>query len=323
MKLPKIVKELSIRSNPKVSILMALVVLGSFALGFFLERVFAVGFALDISLWGRFLPLVLSFLLTVSFLTIFSITASRAWRVVGYSLGILGFGLPFFVAPHAVSIPFPLVLLMPLSYLVALLVFNYDALRAKRIYAVFASWMFSRAYVRFFFFFAFAVGILVYFSAQVLPDEKFEIPKGILDPTLNLIIDRVIEQIQSGIGTESFSEDEFLTALKESSLLQVLEEEFDIVLEEKELTDTESLKKNLSVPLSAQLSKDLEDFLNPYLPLLPIVAAVGVAISLLFLSPVFSILSIVFFAGMYRFLIWVKFAQLEEETRQVPVLKVD
>lgn len=327
MELLKGVKEANFSFNPKAITLAVLVGLGSFALATFLERVFTVGFSLDFSYWMRFIPLVLSFLFTVSFLTVLSVTASRLWRAIGYALGILGFGLPFFVAPQVVSIPFYFAFLLPFVYLIALLMFNYEARRMTKVYAVFAAWMFSRVYNRFFLFFAIAVGVLVYFSSQVVPESKFEVPEGVLDPALDIIIERVVGQVGAELGTEQFSQEQFLEELKTSGLLEVLEQQFGVTIDESDVTSAKDLTEGLREPLAQQLTADLEgfaeDFLGPYLPFLPLFAAIGVALSILFLTPVFSILSIGLFAVFYRTLVWTKFARFEEETRQVPALKID
>ena len=327
MELLKGVKESNLSFNPKALTLAVLVGLGSLALGSFLERVFTAGFSLDFSYWMRFIPLVLSFLFTVSFLTVLSVTASRIWRAGGYALGVLGFGLPFFIAPQAVSIPLHFTFLLPFVYLVGLLVFNFEARRMTKVYSVFAAWMFSRVYNRFFLFFAIAVGVLVYFSSQVAPDSRFEVPEGVLDPALDIIIERVIGQVGSDLGTEQFGQEQFLEELKTSGLLEVLEQQFGIIIDAEDITSAQDLTEGLKEPLAQQLTADLEgfveDFLGPYLPFLPLFAAVGAALSMLFLSPVFSILSVGFFGVFYRSLVLVKFARFEEETRQVPVLKVD
>lgn len=309
--------------NPKTALLIAVVVGGSIALGFSLEQFFAAGFTLDLSLWRRFWPLIVSFLITVSFLTVFSITAKYIWRVGGYALATLGFGFPFFMAPHAVVMPQPFPFLIPLVFLGGVLLFDYFARRAVRTYSIFTSRMFTSAYARFFFLFALVVGILVYFSAQLPAGTQFKVPEEMLNPALNLVVNQVIEQVQAQLGTVEFTEKEFIDQLRKSGLLEVLEAQFQISLEEGEIGTPEKLAENLREPLAEQLTGDLEGLLEPYLSFLPLAAAVGVALSLLFLTPIFSWLSVAAFALVYRGLILARFAQLVEEQRSVPVLKID
>ncbi|GMR19007.1 MAG: hypothetical protein BMS9Abin34_131 [Patescibacteria group bacterium] len=307
----------------KTALLVAVVVGGSAALGFFLERVFAPGFAWDLSVWPRLWPLVVSFLILASFLTVFSISSNRIWRMGGYILAAFGFGVPFFVAPEIITIPPPFPALLPLIYLGGLGAFDYYAQRAVKVYAVFASWMFSSVYAKFFFFLTLAVGILVYFSAQLPPQAQFEIPKEILNPSLNLVIDQVVGQVQSQMGMEQFNQDKFLEELKKSGVLQVLEEQFGVSLKEEQLTSPQKLTESLRGPLAERVTEDLEGMLEPYLPFLPLAAAVGVAFSILFLTPILAWLSVLSFAALYKGLVLIRFARLEEEPRQVPVLKVD
>lgn len=312
--------------TPKVIVLAIVAALGSATLGFLLERLFASGFVVGLSVWQRFCPLIISFLVTVSLLTVLSVVGDRVGRVVGFIISALAFSFPFFAAPHAITIPQPFPFLVPLVYFGGLLLFDYYVQRAVRVHAVFASWIFSSAYAKFFFFFTLVVGILVYFSAQVPSWEQFKIPEGMLDPALDVIIGQVVAQLQSQLGTEQFSQKQFLEELKKSGLLEILEDQFGISLEEEELVSPQELTENLRGPLAEQLTEDLEgfieNFLGPYLPFLPLIVAVGVALSLLFLSPVFSILSVAVFGLIYRGLLLARFARLEEESRQVPVLKI-
>ena len=312
--------------NPKILGLGSAVVLSSLGLAFFMEGIFAAGFKLDLSLWMSFIPLVLLFPLLVSLASIFSITAPLRVRAAGYGLAAAAFGLVFMVPPTPISIPQPFPLLLSLIYLAGLGVLDYFSGYAVKIHAIFSPRIFAAAFSRFFLFFALAAGFLVYFSAQV-PDPRLQIPEGVLDPALDLVLERVFDQLQSELGTGQFTQEEFLAELEKSGFANFLEEEYGITLEESELSSPEELVESIRAPLAVQLAQDVENFmqeyLGPLLPYLPLAAGIGAALSLLFLTPVFGLLTMGAFAGLYRILIRFKFARLEDETRSVPVLKID
>ncbi|MDP1710715.1 MAG: hypothetical protein Q8L46_02140 [candidate division WWE3 bacterium] len=310
------------KTNFKIIILVVASALGGLGLGIALERIFALGFTLDIALWLRFLPLLLFFMISSTFLTILSLTAPALWRGMGIVLASMAFGLPFFLPPHPVEIPLLFAALLPLFFGAGALALCFYARRAVRIFSIFAARIFASAYTKFFLFFILAVGVLVYFSAQLPPPARFTIPEEILTPSLNLIVNRVIEQVQGELGTTQFTEEQFLAELEKSGLLDVLNQQFGFVLKPQDVSSPQKLAENLRQPLVEQLTKDLEDFLGPYLPFLPLAAAAGVALSLLFLTPVFAWLAVGFFAITYRILVWLRFARFEQEQRQVPTLKI-
>jgi hypothetical protein len=307
----------------RIAALLVLAVLGSLWLGISLEQVFAQGFTLDLSLWVRFIPLLLAFLLSAAFLTVISLTAPAPVRAGGIVLSAVAFGLPFMVPPNPVEIPLVFTLLIALAYSGSIMLLDYTSKRAVKTHAIFEATMFSPAYGRFFQSFVFAVGILVYFSARIPADFRFQIPEEILNPALNLVVNRVIEQVRGELGTKQFTEEQFLAELEKTGLLQVLEQQFGITLDPQEVSTPEKLTENLRQPLVDQLTADLEGLLEPYLPFLPLAAAVGMTLSLLFLTPVFALISVGAFGLIYRLLIASKFAALAQEQRQVPVLKIN
>jgi hypothetical protein len=254
--------------------------------------------------------------------TVLALVGDSLGRVIGFALAALGFGLPFFVLPNPIQIPILFALLLPLIFFGGTLLLDYYARTAVKISAIFSSSIFSTAYARFFLFFVFALGFLVYFSAQLSPQERFKVPEEVLNPALNLIVNRVIEQVQGQLGTGDFTEEQFIAELEKSGLLQVLEQQFGVTLTPEEIGSPEKLTENLREPLVAQLTQDLDNLLEPYLPFLPLVAAVGAGLSLLFLSPLFAYLSVGAFAAIYRLLVLVRFAYLAEEQRTVRVLKI-
>jgi len=142
-----------------------------------------------------------------------------------------------------------------------------------------------------------------------------------------MVLNSVVGKVQSQLGTAQFSQEEFITQLKDSGLAGVLEQQFGIRLEDMEFTSPSDLAESLRVPLAKQLAEDLEGFvegfLGPYLPFIPLIAAFGVAASLLFVNPVFSWASVGFFALVYRGLILTRFARFETETREVSAFKTD
>ncbi len=309
--------------NPKILALAAVVVLSSAGLGFSLEHLFSTSLKLDLSSGLLLLPLLLAFLLTTSFATVLSLVAGPLARGFGFVLAAVGFGLPFFLPPAAVRVPDLFVFLLPLAFFGGLLLLDYSVRGTMKASALFASGIFSTAYTRFFLFFVFAVTLLVYFSVQLDSQGHFKVPEEILKPPLELVVDRVIEQIQGQLGTQKVTEEEFIAELERSGLLQVLEQQFGVVLNPEEIGSSEELTESLREPLVAQLSQDLEDVLGPYLPFLPLILAVGTGLSILVLSPVLALLSVASFALVYRFLVRVRFAHLAEEQRTVSVLKVE
>lgn len=308
--------------NPKILALVAAVTLASAALGFLVEGVFSSGFDLNFSAWLRFLPPVLAFVLMTSLMTVLALVGDSFSRVTGFALAALGFGLPFYIPPNPIQIPVLFALLLPVTFLGGTLLLGHYARTAAKASAVFSSSIFSIAYTRFFLFFVFALGSLVYFSAQITPQERFKIPDEVLDPALNLIVNRVIEQVQDQLGTQEFTEEQFIAELEKSGLLQVLEQQFGVTLKPEEIGSSAKLTESLREPLVAQLTKDLDNLLEPYLPFLPLVAAVGAGLSLLFLSPLFVYLSVGAFAVVYRLLVMSRFAYLAEEQRTVRILKI-
>jgi len=311
-----------IKLNPKVLVLALAASAAALGLGVSLERIFALGFTLDLALWMRFIPLILFFGVSAAFLTVLSLTVPMLWRVVGIVLAALAFGLPFSLPPQPVEIPLPFVALLPLVFGAGAITLDYYVRRAVKMSATFGGGIFASAYAKLFLFFVLAVGVLVYFSAQLAPQARFTIPEEILAPSLNLVVNRVIEQVQGELGSTQFTEEEFIKQLKEIGLLSVLEEQFGIVLDPGQIGTPEKLAENLRDPLVARLTADLEGLLEPYLPFLPLIAAGGAALSLLFLSPAFAYLAVGAFALTYRVLVWLKFARLEPELREVPVLKI-
>ncbi len=308
--------------NSKILVLIGAVVLVAVGLGLSLEGVFAAGFQFDSSAWTRLVPVVLAFVVTVSLMTVLSLVGRTAERGLGFALAAAGFGLPFLVSPNPILIPILFTLLLPTTFFGGTLLLDYHVRSAVKSSAVFSSSLFSTAYARFFLFFVFALGVLVYFSAQPAPQERFKIPENMLNPALNLIVNRVMEQVQGQLGTQTFTEEQFLAELKRSGLLQALERQFGVSLTPEKIRSPEDLTESLREPLVAQLTQDLEDLLGPYLPFLPLVAAVGAGLSLLFLGPVFVYLSRGAFALTYRVLVWLHFAYWAEETRTVKVFKV-
>ncbi len=310
------------RVSPKVLALVAAVVLSSAALGFLVEGAFSAGFSLNLSAWLRLVPLIISFGLATSLATVLALVGDSFNRLIGFALAAVGFGLPFFIPPNPVQIPILFALLLPLTFFGGNLLLDYYSRTAAKTTAIFSSSMFSTAYTRFFLFFVFALGFLVYFSTQITPQERFKIPEEVLTPALNLIVNRVIEQVQDQLGTKEFTEEQFIAELEKSGLLQVLEQQFGVTLNPSEIGSPQKLTENLRGPLVAQLTKDLDDLLEPYLPFLPLIAAVGAGISLLFLSPLFVYISVGAFAVVYRLLVMARLIYLAEEQRTVRVLKI-
>ncbi|OGC59685.1 hypothetical protein A2890_02160 [candidate division WWE3 bacterium RIFCSPLOWO2_01_FULL_53_14] len=308
--------------NPKFLVLVAVTAAASLGLGFSLENIFAGGFSFDPASWMRFAPLLAAFLMTSSLFTVISLTATGAVRALGVSLSALALGLPFMISPNPVEIPLGFAFLVPLAYAGSLLFLDYLAKRAVKIHTVFEAGIFSPAYSRFFQLFVFAVGILVYFSAQLVPQARLTIPEGVLAPALNLVVNQVINQVQNQLGNEQFTEEQFLTELEKTGVLKVLEEQYGILLNPQEISTPKKLAESLRQPLAEELTRDLEGLLEPYLPFLPLATAVGVALSLLFLTPIFAWASVGVFALVYRILVALKFASFERESREVPVLKI-
>ena len=312
--------------NFKFAAFAGAVALLNFGLGMALERIFAAGFQLELSLWVRFLPFVLLYLLTTSTTLVFAATLPFAWRQIGYTLAALGFGLPYFFPPHAVSLPTPFVFIFMVVHLVGLTVFDFYTRQAIKNFAVFTAAMFWSTFNRIFLSLTLIVGFLVYFSATIPTDLQFKIPEGYLDPALDLVINQVVSQVQSELGTEQFTQEQFLAQLRESGLLEVLEQQFGIKPEEIKFRNPQELVESLREPLAVQLTRDVEESLNsilePYLPYLPLAAAVGVLLSLLFLSPIFGYLAVGFFVIFYRLLVWAKILELKPEMRPVTVLKL-
>ena len=312
--------------NFKFAAFAGLVALLNFLLGLALDRVFAAGFSLNLSLWMRFLPLILVYLLATSTTLVFAATLPFAWRQIGYTLGALGFGLPFLLSPHPVTLPVPFVFIFMVVHLIGLTVFDFYARQAIKNYAVFNGMMFWSTFNRIFLSLTLIVGFLVYFSATIPTDLQFKIPEGYLDPALDLVINQVVSQVQSELGTEQFTQEQFLAQLRESGLLEVLEQQFGIKPEEIKFRNPQELVESLREPLAVQLTRDVEESLNsilePYLPYLPLAAAVGVLLSLLFLSPIFGYLAVGFFEIFYRLLVWAKILELKPEMRPVTVLKL-
>ncbi|NIT03728.1 hypothetical protein GTO10_02230, partial [Candidatus Saccharibacteria bacterium] len=217
-------------------------------------------------------------------------------------------------------------LFLPFLYLGALLVLDYVSRRAVSTRSIFSSTMFGASYSRFFFFFTVIGGFLVYFSTQHSAVSQFKVPEEVLNPTLNFVVDRAIEQVQEQFGSQELSEEQFLEELKKTGLLEVLQEQFNITLGEGEVGTPDRLAQNLSESLREQLGQDLDlfiaDFLGPYLPFIPLIASLGVALSLLFLTPVFTLFCIGVFELVYRGLVGLRVLKFEEETRQVRVLKI-
>jgi len=316
-----------IELRPKTIGLGSAVILSSLGLAFFMEGVFAEGFRLDLSLWIRFAPLILFYLLLVSLTSVFAVTAPLKVRAAGYVLSAAAFGLIFIVPPSPISIPQPFPLIIPLIHLAGLAVLDYFSGYTVRIHSIFAGKIFSSAFNKFFIFFALAAGFLVYFSARVPDGSQFRIPEGVLDPALDLVLERVFDQLQAEVGTGQFTQEDFLAELERTGFLNVLEQQYGITLEESELSSPEDLVESIREPLAVQLAQDAEEFMQEYLgplmPYLPLAAGIGAALSLFFLTPIFGVLAIGAFEGLYRLLIWIKVARLEEETRPVQVLKVD
>lgn len=308
--------------NPKILVLVGAVALASASLGFAVEGVFSAGFSRDSSAWLRLGWPVLSFAGVASLTTVLALGGDSLGRTIGLMLAALGFGWPFFVLPNPIPIPGPLTLFLPLIFFGGTLLLDYSARTAAKVSVIFSSLIFFTAYARFFLFFVFALGFLVYFSAQPAPQERFKIPEEALNPALNLVVNRMIEQVQGQLGTGDFTEEQFIAELEKSGLLEVLEQQFGITLTREEIRSPEKLIENLREPLVAQLTQDLDNLLEPYRPLLPLAAAVGVGLSLLFLSPLFAFLSAGAFAVIYRLLVLVRFAYLAEEQRTVRVLKI-
>ncbi|MEX1061595.1 MAG: hypothetical protein WEC39_00550 [Patescibacteria group bacterium] len=312
--------------NFKFAAFAAVVALLNLGLGWALERVFAAGFRLELSMWARFLPLVLVYLLTSSTTLIFAATLPFAWRQVGYTLAALGFGLPFLLPPHPVNIPTPFVFIFMVVHLVGLTVFDFYTRQTIKNYAVFIVMMFWSTFNRLFLGLTLIVGFLVYFSATIPADLQFKIPQEYLDPALNLVINQVIGQVQSELGTEKFTEEQFLAQLRETGLLELLQQQYGIDPKDLEFRNPQDLVESLREPLAVQLSRDVEESLNnilePYLPYLPLAAAVGVLLSLLFLSPILGYLAVGFFAVFYRTLVWAKILEFKPEMRPVSVLKL-
>lgn len=311
-----------IRFNPKALALIAASAGSSLGLGFFLEIILALGFTLDLSLWVYSISLIFAFLLATSFLTILSLTATGIFRYGGIGLAALSFGLPFILSPNPINVPLESVVPTVLTYLGASLLLDYMVRKSAKIHAVFQAAIFSGSYGHFFQVFVFAVGILVFFSAQLPAQAHLIIPKEILEPSLNLVVNRVIEQVQGELGTTQFTEEEFLAELEETGLLSVLEQQFGITPDPKDINSPQKLAENLRQSLVTRLTADLEDFLEPYLPFFPLIAGAGATLSLFFLTPVFAWLSVAFFTLICRLLVILKFASFEQEQRQVPVLKI-
>lgn len=308
--------------NPKIIVLAAGATLFSIALGFSLESIFASGLQLGLSGWFRFIPLVLSFLALASFATVLALVGDAVSRGIGFALAGIGFGLPFFLPPEPVRIPFLFSLALPVIAFGGLLLLDYSARFSVKTHTIFAARIFIPAYYRLFLLLSFAVGLLVYFSAAVVPLSRFKIPEEILDPALTLVVNRVIEQVQDQIGPGNFTEEQFVAELQRSGLLQVLEQQFGVSLSPNEIGNPEKLAESLREPLIDQLTQDLDELLEPYRTFLPLAAAAGATLSVLFLSPIFTYLSVVAFAIAYRLLILARLVYLAQEQRPVPVLKI-
>ena len=311
-----------IPARVKIASLLVLAIIGSLGLGFSLEAEFSRGLVSEGS-WGmRFIPVVLTILLSATFLTFVSLTASRAVRAGGAALSALAFGLTFVLPPNPVEIPLGFTALLAVAYLGSIVFLDYFSRRAIKKHVVFEASMFSPAYSRFFQLFVLAVGILVYFATRLPADGRLKIPEEIINPSLNLIVNRVIEQVGGELGSSQLTGEQFIAEIEKSGLLEVLEQQFGIVLNPQDISSPQNLAEKLRQPLAEQLTKDLEDFLEPYLPFLPLAAALGAALSLFFLSSLFAWLAVGAFALTYRVLIWLRFARIEQEQRQVPVLKI-
>jgi len=308
--------------NPKFLVLIAVTAVASLGLGFSLAGIFAKGPGLEASLGARLVPLFLSFFLSSSFFLVLALTTRAIVRMMAVIVCALAFGLPFLFPSSPIDISLVFVALVSLVYAFALLTLDYTARRTVATHSVFLARIFSHSYGRFFQIFVFSVGILVYFSSQLPLPARFEIPEGVLTPALNLVVNQVINQVQSQLGNEQFTEEQFLTELEKSGVLEVLKQQYGILLNPRDVSTPKKLAESLRQPLAEQLTRDLEGFLEPYLPFIPLATAVGVALSLLFLTPVFAWSSAGFFALVYRIMVVLKFASFELEQRQVSVLKI-
>ena len=306
----------------RIAFLLLLVILGSLGLGFSLAAIFTRGPGLASSLGVRLVPLFLAFFLSSSFFVVLALTTKTTVRMAAVVAGAFAFGIPFLLPPIPVDIPLEFVSLVSLVYAAALLILDYTAKRTVATHSIFLARMFPNSFGRFFQIFVFSVGILVYFSSQLPLPARFEIPEGVLTPALNLVVNQVINQVQSQLGNEQFTEEQFLTELEKSGVLEVLKQQYGILLNPRDVSTPKKLAESLRQPLAEQLTRDLEGFLEPYLPFIPLATAVGVALSLLFLTPVFAWSSAGFFALVYRIMVVLKFASFELEQRQVSVLKI-
>jgi len=307
----------------RIAFLLLLVILGSLGLGFSLAAIFTRGPGLASSLGVRLVPLFLAFFLSSSFFVVLALTTKTTVRMAAVVAGAFAFGVPFLLPPIPVDIPLEFVSLVSLVYAAALLILDYTAKRTVATHSIFLARMFPNSFGRFFQIFVFSVGILVYFSSQLPLPTRFNIPEGVLAPALNLVVNQVINQVQSQLGNEQFTEQQFLTELEKSGVLEILERQYGILLNPQDISTPKKLAESLRQPLTAQLTSDLEDMLEPYIPFLPLATTVGVALSLLFLTPVFSWTSVGFFALVYRIIVALKFASFEQEPREVSVLKIE
>jgi len=267
----------------KIAALLVLAILGSLGLGFSLAGIFAEGPGLESFLGMRLVPLFLAFFFSGSFFLVLSLTTKTIVRMTAVVVCSLAFGFPFLLHSGSIDIPVGFVTLVSLIYAAALLSLDYTAKRAVATHSIFLARMFPDSYGHFFKIFVFSVGILVYFSSQLSLQARFTTPEEVLAPALNLVVSQIINPIQSQLGNEQFTEEKVLTE---------------------------------------QITHDLEGLLEPYFPFLPLATAVGVALSLLFLTPIFAWSSTGFFALVYRVMVVLKFASFEQESRQVPVLKI-
>jgi hypothetical protein len=306
----------------RIAVLLILAISGSLGLGFSLAGIFAKGPGLEAFLGARLVPLFLAFFFSGSFFLVLSLTTKAIVQMSAVFVCSIAFGFPFLLQSGSIDIPLGFVALVSFVYAAALLTLNYTAKRAVATHSIFLARMFSNSYGRFFQIFVFSVGILVYFSSQLSIQVRFNIPEGVLAPALNLVVNQVINQVQSQLGNEQFTEEQFLTELEKSGVLKVLEQQYGILLNPQDVSTPQKLAEGLRQPITEQLTHDLEGLLEPYLPLLPLATAVGVALSLLFLTPIFAWSSAGFFALVYRIMVFLKFASLEQETRQVTVLKI-
>ncbi|MEX0587220.1 MAG: hypothetical protein WD940_00530 [Patescibacteria group bacterium] len=306
----------------RILILSVLGILGSLGLGFALEQIFAAGIVFDLFLGIRFVVLLAFFFLTAAFFTVVSLTAPTAVRLGGMVLAALAFGLPFVILPNPVGIPVAFSGVISLAYLGALLFLGYISQYTVKIHAAFNARMFSSAFSRFFQVFTIVVGVLVYFSSAPPSPANFTIPEGLLAPALNLVVNQVISEVQGQLGNTQFTEEKFLTELEKTGFLKVLEQQYGIVLDPEDISTPKELAESLRQPLTEELTRNLKGYIEPYLPLLPLATALGAALSLLFLTPVFTWSSVGFFALVYRVLVGLRFARFDPEMREVPVLKI-